>query len=308
MQWFQNLRVTVRLILSFLVVAAIGAAVSALGIFHMGRISASTEALYANELRAVQAVQEANIRLLYASRAQVTLLSAGTLGERNTGANEVKASMDGLAARAAEVKSFFGETEEGAKLFGQFEGLVGPLTAHMNDFVTLLKKQPLDSTQFDSQVSEETARLLKESRGLEEVLQRMVAYSKDHARERAELADATYKTSRVTMLGLALAGIVVSVGLGLLVARLMGRQLGGEPQYAADVVGRIADGDLSLTIEADTVRDGSLLHSIQKMQSQLTSIVLEIKDSSDTIATASAQIASGNQDLSSRTEQQASSL
>ncbi len=308
MQWFQNLRVTVRLILSFLVVAAIGAAVSALGIFHMGRISASTEALYANELRAVQAVQEANIRLLYASRAQVTLLSAGTLGERNAGANEVKASMDGLVARAAEVKSFFSETEDGAKLFGQFESQVGPLTTHMNDFVTLLKKQPLDSTQFDSQVSEETARLLKESRGLEEVLQRMVAYSKDHARQRAELADATYKSSRLTMLGLALAGIVASVGLGLLVARLMGRQLGGEPQYAADVVGRIADGDLSLKVEADAAHDGSLLHSIQKMQSQLTSIVMEIKESSETIATASSQIASGNQDLSSRTEQQASSL
>jgi len=308
MQWFQNLRVTVRLILSFLVVAAIGAAVSALGIFHMGRISASTEALYANELRALQGVQEANIRLLYASRAQMTLLSAGTLGERNAGANEIKASIENLTARAAEVKSFFSETEEGAKLFGQFEGLIGPLTTRMNDFVTLLKKQPLDSTQFDSQVSEDSTRLLKESRGLEEVLQRMVAYSKDHARERAEQADGTYKASRLTMLGLALAGIVASVGLGVLVARLMGRQLGGEPQYAADVVGRIADGDLSLAVSADAAHDGSLLHSIRKMQSQLTSIVVEIKDSSDTIARASEQIAAGNQDLSSRTEQQASSL
>ncbi|WP_374221447.1 MCP four helix bundle domain-containing protein [Variovorax sp. E3] len=100
MQWFQNLRVTIRLILSFLVVAAIGAAMSALGIFHMGRISASTEALYANELRALQAVQEANIRLLYASRAQMTLLSAGTLGERNAGADELKASIENLSARA----------------------------------------------------------------------------------------------------------------------------------------------------------------------------------------------------------------
>ncbi|WP_432731996.1 methyl-accepting chemotaxis protein [Variovorax sp. W6] len=308
MQWFQNLRVTVRLIISFLVVAAIGAAVSALGIFHMGRISASTEALYANELRALQAVQDANIRLLYASRAQMTLLSAGTRGERNAGANEVKASIENLSARAAEVKSFFGETEDGAKLFGQFEGLIGPLTAHMNDFVALLNKQPLDSSQFDNQVSEDSARLLKESRGLEEVLQRMVAYSKDLARERAEQADATYKTSRLTMLGLALAGIVVSVGLGVLVARLMGRQLGGEPQYAADVVGRIADGDLSLAVEANAAHDGSLLNSIRKMQSQLTSIVVEIKDSSETIARASGQIAEGNQDLSSRTEQQASSL
>ncbi|MET3181964.1 UNVERIFIED_ORG: methyl-accepting chemotaxis protein [Variovorax guangxiensis] len=308
MQWFQNLRVTVRLVISFLVVAAIGAAVSALGIFHMGRISASTEALYANELRALQAVQDANIRLLYASRAQMTLLSAGTRGERNAGANEVKASIESLSARAAEVKSFFGETEDGTKLFGQFEGLIGPLTAHMNDFVALLNKQPLDSSQFDNQVTEDSARLLKESRGLEEVLQRMVAYSKDLARERAAQADGTYKTSRLTMLGLALAGIVVSVGLGVLVARLMGRQLGGEPQYAADVVGRIAGGDLSLAVEADAAHDGSLLRSIQKMQSQLTSIVVEIKDSSETIATASSQIASGNQDLSSRTEEQASSL
>ncbi len=308
MQWFQNLRVTVRLILSFLVVAAIGAAVSALGIFHMGRISASTEELYANELRALQAVQEANIHLLYASRAQMTLLSAGTRGERNAGANELKASMESLSSRAAEVKSFFGETEEGTKLFSQFEGLVGPLGKHMNDFVALVNKQPLDSSQFDNQVTEDSARLLKESRGLEEVLKGMVAHSKDLARARAEHADDTYKTSRLMMLVLALAGIVVSVGLGVVVARLIGRQLGGEPQYAADVVGRIADGDLSLAVEADAARDGSLLHSIKQMQVQLTSIVGKIKDSSETIARASGQIASGNQDLSSRTEEQASSL
>jgi methyl-accepting chemotaxis protein len=74
------------------------------------------------------------------------------------------------------------------------------------------------------------------------------------------------------------------------------------------VVGRIADGDLSMAVEADAAHEGSLLHSIKLMQLQLTSIVGKIKDSSDVIADASGQIASGNQDLSSRTEQQASSL
>jgi methyl-accepting chemotaxis protein len=308
MQWFQSLRVTVRLILSFLVVAAIGAAVSALGIYHMGRISASTEQLYANELRALQAVQEANIHLLYASRAQMTLLSAGTRGERNAGANELKASLESLSSRASEVRSFFQESEEGIKLWGQYESLAAPLQKSMSDFVALVNKQPLDSSQFDNQVSEDSTRLLKESRGLEDVLKGMVAHSKDLARVRAEQADGIYKTSRLMMLVLALVGIAASVGLGLVVARLMGRQLGGEPQYAADVVGRIANGDLSLAVEADTAHDGSLLHSIKQMQAQLTSIVGKIKESSDTIATASGQIAAGNQDLSSRTEQQASSL
>jgi methyl-accepting chemotaxis protein len=308
MQWFQKLRVTVRLILGFLVVAAIGAAVSALGIYHMGRISASTERLYANELRALQAVQEANISLLYASRAQVTLLSAGTRGERNAGANELKAAMESLAARGSEVKSFFGETEEGKKLHDQYEALVGPLQKSMGDFVTLVNKQPLDSSQFENQVSEDSTRLLKESRSLEDVLKSMVAHSKDLARGSAEHAEETYQTSRLIMVVLALAGIAVSVGLGVVIARLLGRQLGGEPSYAADVVSRIASGDLTLAVDADAAHDGSLLHSIKQMQAQLTSIVGKIKDSSDTIATASGQIAAGNQDLSSRTEEQASSL
>jgi methyl-accepting chemotaxis protein len=308
MQWFQNLRVTVRLILGFLVVAAIGAAVSALGIYHMGRISASTEQLYANELRALQAVQEANIHLLYASRAQVTLLSAGTRGERNAGANELRSSMESLAARTSEVKSFFEETEAGKKLYEQYEALLGPLQKSMGDFVALVFKQPLDSSQFDNKVSEDSTRLLKDSRGMEEVLQRMVAHSKDLAKASADHAEETFQTSRLMMIVLALVGIAVSLGLGVVIARLLGRQLGGEPSYAADVVSRIASGDLTLAVEADAAHDGSLLHSIKQMQAQLTSIVGKIKDSSDTIATASGQIAAGNQDLSSRTEQQASSL
>ncbi|MDM0003115.1 MCP four helix bundle domain-containing protein, partial [Variovorax sp. J22P240] len=308
MQWFQKLRVTARLIISFLVVAAVGAVVSALGIFHMGRISASTERLYTHELRALQAVQEANIHLLYASRAQMSLLSAATRGERNAGSTELKTSMESLQARAAEVKPLFEEREAGQKLFEQYEALLPPLSKRMADFVTLVSKQSLDSSQFDGQVAEDSTRLLKDSRAVEEVLKNMVAYSNELAKASAENATDTYRTSRLMMLVMALIGIVVSVGLGFVVARLLGRQLGGEPAYAADVVGRIATGDLSMTVEADAAHAGSLLYSIKQMQDQLTSVVGRIKSSSDTIATASSQIAAGNQDLSSRTEEQASSL
>ena len=89
MQWFQQLRVTTRLILSFPVVAAIGAAVSAFGIVQMGRINSAAERLYNEELRALQGTQQANIHLLYASRAQTGLLSASTRGERSAGAKDL---------------------------------------------------------------------------------------------------------------------------------------------------------------------------------------------------------------------------
>lgn len=106
-----------------------------------------------------------------------------------------------------------------------------------------------------------------------------------------EDAARTFKTSRLLMVLMALAGIAISVGLGVVVARLLGRQLGGEPGYAADVVGRIANGDLSESVQARSARAGSLLFSIKRMQDQLTEVVVRIKSSSDAIATASGEIA-----------------
>jgi catalase len=52
----------------------------------------------------------------------------------------------------------------------------------------------------------------------------------------------------------------------------------------------------------------SLLFSMKRMQEQLTQTIGTIKISADSIATATHQIAAGNQDLSQRTEEQAASL
>ncbi|CAN7568135.1 methyl-accepting chemotaxis protein [Variovorax paradoxus] len=308
MKWFQQLRVAVRLVLSFLVVAAVGAAVSGIGIIQMGRINASTEDLYSHDLRAIKAVQAANIQLLDASRAQMGLLSAGTKGERNTGFTELKNAVRALESNVAEVKPLLEETPEGRELSEQYQRLMPPLRKHLADFADLIAKQSLDSSQFEGSVPQESEQLLKESRALEKVLQRMVAYSDQQARDGMEDAARTFKTSRLLMVLMALAGIAISVGLGVVVARLLARQLGGEPGYAADVVGRIANGDLSESVQARSARAGSLLFSIKRMQDQLTEVVVRIKSSSDAIATASGEIAAGNQDLSSRTEEQASSL
>lgn len=104
MQWFFKLRVTTRLVLSFLIVAMVGAAIGSLGIFHMGRISTATEDLYNKDMRVLKGVQDANVHLLYASRAQVGLLAASTLGERNAEKKNVQAALDALQASMAEIK------------------------------------------------------------------------------------------------------------------------------------------------------------------------------------------------------------
>ncbi len=111
--------------------------------------------------------------------------------------------------------------------------------------------------------------------------------------------------------------ILLSIGGVLMLAvgwlawnmqRSLMRQLGGEPQYAADVVNQISTGNLAVDVQTRAGDETSILHAIRIMRDNLAHLVRQVRDSTGSITTASAEIASGNSDLSSRTESQASAL
>ncbi|MDL2354784.1 MAG: methyl-accepting chemotaxis protein, partial [Pseudomonadota bacterium] len=106
----------------------------------------------------------------------------------------------------------------------------------------------------------------------------------------------------------ALALALLLLGVGVVIARVLLKQLGGEPDYASGIARQIAEGDLSVVIDIEPDDRASMLHGIRAMRDALAKIVGQVRASTDLIATASAEIAAGNLDLSSRTEQQASSL
>ncbi|MEK8087088.1 methyl-accepting chemotaxis protein [Aquabacterium sp. A3] len=111
----------------------------------------------------------------------------------------------------------------------------------------------------------------------------------------------------VLMGGLLVACLTAGL-VGWTLIRALYRQLGGEPAQAAAVVARIADGDLSHPVSVSAGDRDSLIARMAYMQSSLTRLIAEVRNNAESVATASAQIAQGNQDLSGRTEQQASAL
>jgi methyl-accepting chemotaxis protein len=78
---------------------------------------------------------------------------------------------------------------------------------------------------------------------------------------------------------------------------------------AVRVAETVAAGDLTAVIHvAGRDETGQLLTALQTMCTNLTRIVREVRESSDSISTGSTEIAAGSADLSQRTEEQASSL
>ncbi|MYN09158.1 chemotaxis protein [Massilia sp. FT127W] len=117
-------------------------------------------------------------------------------------------------------------------------------------------------------------------------------------------------THRMLLISISLGALAVAIGVGIAIwmARDVMRQLGGEPAYAAQIAHRIAEGDFSARIITAHGDNGSLLYEIKKIQDHLAAMVQQIRTGTDTIALASQEIASGNLDLSNRTEEQAGSL
>ena len=104
------------------------------------------------------------------------------------------------------------------------------------------------------------------------------------------------------------AALTLSVGVfGFvqLLARSMQRSL-GQAQAALEA---IANGDLTMVVEAGRQDEiGRLIGSINRTRDGLERMVVEVRQSSESIQTASTEVASGNIDLSQRTEQTASNL
>nr|WP_315245551.1 methyl-accepting chemotaxis protein [uncultured Albidiferax sp.] len=112
---------------------------------------------------------------------------------------------------------------------------------------------------------------------------------------------------RLLMLASALA-IAAALGMGFLITRSLVGALGGEPRVAAEVARSVAQGDLTMPIHVQTGDSTSLMAQLKLMQDSLVGVVTTVRQGSEGVATASAEISQGNHDLSSRTESQASAL
>ena len=98
------------------------------------------------------------------------------------------------------------------------------------------------------------------------------------------------------------------LGIGVLISRSILKQMGGEPGDVNAVTRRMAQGDLSVQVNIKPGDESSVMHGIKTMRDNMARIVANVREGSEGVATASAEIAQGNNDLSARTESQASAL
>ncbi|MFA9217155.1 MAG: methyl-accepting chemotaxis protein [Sphingomonadaceae bacterium] len=139
-------------------------------------------------------------------------------------------------------------------------------------------------------------------------INKLIDYEENLNRNESVAARATASGFQTLMLIICVTALIIGAVVATVIARSIARALGGEPQEASMIARSIAAGDLGIAIHTDAKDQTSVLSAMKEMRDSLVSIVGRVRSTTQTISTGSAEIASGNQDLSLRTEQQAASL
>jgi methyl-accepting chemotaxis protein len=139
----------------------------------------------------------------------------------------------------------------------------------------------------------------------QDTIRELLQAQRDDLDAAARRSDEANRTARVALVAFGLTALAVGAALSLWLTRSITRPL----NEAVSVADAIANFDLTQKITPSSEDEtGQLLRTLQRMQTALLRLIGEVRGSTDSISTASAEIATGNMDLSARTEQTASNL
>ena len=218
----------------------------------------------------------------------------------------VKSATSQIAAAAADVDAQYKtlntlvSSEKGKELMARMQQRGGDFLKLRDQYLTTLQQGQRD----------EALKLLEEQlrpaqRAYMAAIDEQFEYQFKTTVDAGALAEsAALALQRDVLIAAALA-IGIAIFLAITIIRSITRPLA----QAVEAADRVAGGDLSGQIVVQSKDEtGHLLSALQRMQQSLVNTVSTVRQNAEGVASASAQIASGNNDLSARTEQQASAL
>jgi methyl-accepting chemotaxis protein-1 (serine sensor receptor) len=296
---FSKLTIRARLIFVIGFLALLLVASGVLGLVGLRSTNAQMRSLYEDRLVAFSQLERMSAAL-DAARNGISTSIVGDSGDIDANMDRIEKA---IKANDAVLKQY-----QETQLTSEERTLLDKLVPQRQKFVAEGIKpaaEALRNRDFQGAIELYGGVMLKLYADAHATLAQLMDLQRNVGRELHEQAQQRYQTLLVVM-GVAMAaGLFVALLMGVLLVRAISRPL----QRAVTVAQAVAAGDLTQQIDVHSQDEtGQLMQALRQMNENLQGIVGQVRLSTDTIATASSEIAHGNLDLSSRTEQQAGAL
>lgn len=299
---FSNMKVGARLACGFAVIILTGLGVAIYGAWQLNRIKAEVNRLVEDRIVKVEHVNQLKDNLNSVARITRNIVLLREEKAKRVEMDRIKQIRNNSSA----IFKLLDQVARDEKERTVLKNLVGYRVAY-NEAIN----KALDLAMASK---EEEARdmLLVETRPAQlayfKILDEFIVVQKREMNESGALVREIARRTGVLMIVIAVLSAAAAGIVGWRITRSLTRQLGGEPDYAAGVIRQIANGNLQVDVALRGGDQSSMLAAMSAMRESLAGVVGMVRRGADSVAAASLQIAQGNQDLSGRTEMQASSL
>ncbi|MFN3768328.1 MAG: methyl-accepting chemotaxis protein [Ectopseudomonas guguanensis] len=302
MQFIRNLKIGVRLIAGFTLVVILTVAIGVLGIRNLGEVSHLSDRMYENDMLGLNALQEANTQLIVAGRSFRNVLLASDEAARDAAANRAFKALGDTKALVERSKATF--------LTAEGKAFADRLDQPLNDYAVLLEQLlrsylASGSLASETSVSAQMPELARRGDTIDNLLSEVVLHKRDRASEANKQINQIYLSSRTQMIVL----IAIAAALGFAIGIFITRSISKPLNRAVDVANSLAEGDLTVSVDADS-RDetGRLLASMQHMTERLRSVMADVRSAADSLSSASEEVSATSQSLSQAATEQAASV
>ncbi len=299
MQWYKDLKISVKLLTGFIMVALITGVVGFVGIRNIKVIDNNDTLLYTNMTVPIsysadmaKDFQRIRVRLR-------NVILENDIEKINTQYKEI----EGLVEELNVLSDKFEETvtsDEMRRAYDDFMGSRAAMSADVNKLVAMAREnRDVEAYEFlngDMKISADA-----EKNAIENLMVMKVADAKAKAEFNTEIAN----KATMTMIAIIAVSMLIAIALGVYISRSISKPIGNLVGSAR----KIADGDLGVNIEVTSKDEvGVLAKAFSRMADNINEVMTNISITSEQVAAGSGQVSDSSISLSQGATEQASSI
>ena len=295
-----KLTLKAKLALAFGAMLVMIAALGAVAIVQMNQLSQLTSEIAERDLPTVNDLHETNTalnQLRAGLLAHVVVTGEGAMRDREADIDAIIADINALIATNAPRL----DTQEQREAADRFETSLNNYINEGKRIVTLSSSNRKDTA---AQIAQDARVYFDPAR---ESLESLVEMNVLEAHGLAARALGVARQSGQVVFGIIVVALLIGIGTAVLLVRNIMRALGGEPDYARDIIRDIAAGNLDVAVKTRAGDTDSLLAAGRDMVTKLREVLGEVNVSSQNVTTGAGEMSSAAEQLSEGATEQAAS-
>jgi methyl-accepting chemotaxis protein len=267
MNWFLRLKLANKLLFTFLACSVLTAAVGVYGTLRVAALGQMLQSTYTDAVLPAQLVSDAGAGLTAHSRAYVRLPSLKDPAAMRDAVQRAQAYI-GKVHKSLDAYRKTQTSDKEKELLAQLDAQLPEYLAQ-NDKVAELATAGKSAEA--AELSNGAAR--KAINGVETIITALIEELASQAKATNAAGEKAVTDARAVLMGVVAASVMLAIALGLIVTRIVSRQLGGDPADATRLLRSVADGDLSAEIALRAGDDSSLLFALKQMTGRLSQVI-----------------------------------